>query len=291
MDRAKAGGGGFEMESEVGVPAPGWARGLLVDGPARVRSLEERLGVRFLNQDLPAQALLHRSAVLEQERAGRTVDWLPSNERLEFLGDAIVNALVAHLVFERFPDGDEGMLTEARSALVRRSTFALLAEDLGLGDVVYMASAERRAAGQGRATVLAEAFEAVIGAVYLDQGWEAARTLAHRSIMGRLDEVLAAIGEGNPKARLQELGQVRMGVLPEYALLERRGPDHASSFRVEARIESFSAVGEGTSRKRAEQSAARALMEVLIAHDSTMAPSDSGLADSDLTLAGADGSS
>ncbi|HXT38242.1 MAG TPA: ribonuclease III [Chloroflexota bacterium] len=275
------------MESEYETPE--WARGVLADGLARVRSLEDRLGVRFHNLDLPAQALLHRSAVLEQERAGRTLDWIASNERLEFLGDAVLNAQFAHLVFERFPDADEGILTEARSALVRRTTFALLAEDLGLGDLVYMASAERRADGRGRATVLAEAFEAVIGAVYLDQGWEAARTLAYRSMAGRLDDVLTAMGEGNPKARLQELGQVRLGMLPEYALLERRGPDHASSFRVEARIESFRAVGEGTSRKRAEQSAARALMEVLIAHDSTLAPSDSGPADPDLAPAGAGG--
>ncbi|HEY8286807.1 MAG TPA: ribonuclease III [Chloroflexota bacterium] len=278
------------MESEHGAPAPAWARGLLADGLDRVRGLEDRLGLRFHNLDLAAQALLHRSAVLEQERAGRTLDWIASNERLEFLGDAVLNALTAHLIFDRFPDADEGILTEARSALVRRTTFALLAEDLGLGDLVYMANAERRSDGRGRATVLAEAFEAVIGAVYLDRGWEVARTLAHRILTARLDEILAAMGDGNPKARLQELGQGRLGVLPVYALLERRGPDHASSFRVEARIESFTAVGEGTSRKRAEQSAARALMEMLIAQDNTVAKRDAGSADADLAPMGAGGS-
>src|SRR5579864_9424916 len=183
------------MESERPEPEPAWARGLLIDAPDRVRGLEARLGLRFHNQDLPVQALLHRSAVLEQERAGRTLDWIASNERLEFLGDAVLNALAAHLVYEWFPLADEGVLTEARSALVRRTTFALLADDLGLGDLVYMATAERRAAGRGRATVLAEALEAVIGAVYLDHGWEAAQRLARGMLSGRIEGLLAAMGE------------------------------------------------------------------------------------------------
>lgn len=261
------------MNSEGVELNPTWARGLLVDAPARVRDLESRLGLCFRDPVLPAQALLHRSAVLEQERAGRALDWLPSNERLEFLGDAVLNAMAAHLVYTRLSQADEGILTEARSALVRRATFALLAEDLGLGDLVYMATAERRAEGRGRATVLAEAFEAVIGAVYLDHGWEIAQGLAHKVLAGRLDGLLDAMGDGNPKARLQEVAQLRLGALPSYALRERRGPDHASSFQVEARLADFRALGEGTSRKRAEQSAARALMEVLAAHDITIATS------------------
>ncbi|MGH2345300.1 MAG: ribonuclease III, partial [Chloroflexota bacterium] len=223
--------------------------------------LESRLGIRFSRSELAARALLHRSVVLEQERAGKPLDWLPSNERLEFLGDAVLNAMAARMVYDRFPEWDEGRLTEARSVLVRRATFAQLAEDLGLGDLVYMGSAERRGDGRGRATVLGEAFEAVVGAVYLDQGWDAAQRLALSAIEPRFAALIASIGQGNPKARLQMLSQARFGELPEYALVERRGPDHAGSFRVEVRAGPYMAEGEGTSRKRAEQAAANALIE------------------------------
>lgn len=251
------------MESDRREPEPAWARGLLAGAMARVRTLESRLDLRFRDPDLPAQALLHRSAVLEQERAGHTVDWIASNERLEFLGDAVLNALAADLVYERLPQGDEGQLTEARSALVRRATFALLAEDLGLGDLVYMSHAERQPGGRGRTTVLAEAFEAVMGAVYLDHGWDAVRRLAQGVFAGRIDDLLAAAGQANAKAHLQRLAQARLGALPDYRVLERRGPDHASRFTVEARVMDYTARGEDTSRKRAEQAAAQALLGIL----------------------------
>lgn len=242
--------------------SPTWTRGPLADALERVDRLEARLGIQFTRPELAAQALLHRSVVLEQERAGHRLDWLPSNERLEFLGDAVLNAMAARLVYDCFPAWDEGRLTEARSALVRRATFAQLAEDLGLGDLVYMGNAERRGDGRGRATVLGEAFEAVVGAVYLDQGWDSAHRLALSVLEPRFAALIASIGQGNPKARLQELSQARFGELPEYALVERRGPDHAGRFRVQVRAGPYAAEGEGTSRKRAEQAAANSLFDV-----------------------------
>jgi ribonuclease-3 len=255
---------GAALETEPQPRVDEWARGSIADAPERVRVLEARLGLRFSTPRLAAQALLHRSVVLEQERAGSVLDWLPSNERLEFLGDAVLNAMAARMVFDRFPTWDEGRLTEARSALVRRAVFARLAEDLGLGDLVYMGSAELRGDGRGRATVLGEALEAVMGAVYLDHGWETANRVAYGLLEPLFASLEDAIGQDNAKAQLQVLSQARFAGLPEYVLIERRGPDHAGSFRVEARAGGKQAVGEGTSRKRAEQAAARALLRQLV---------------------------
>ncbi len=240
-----------------------WARGPVADAAARVGALEDRLALRFSAPKLAAQALLHRSVVLEQERAGSPLDWLPSNERLEFLGDAVLNAMAARMVFDRYPDWDEGRLTEARSALVRRAVFARLAEDLGLGDLVYMGSAELRGDGRGRATVLGEALEAVMGAVYLDHGWDTAYRVANDLLEPLFASLRDAIGQDNAKARLQALSQARFTALPEYVLVERRGPDHAGSFRIAARAGGKQAEGEGSSRKRAEQAAAGALLSLL----------------------------
>jgi ribonuclease-3 len=251
------------LKAESAAPTPEWAHGPIADIVERVRVLEARLALSFSTPRLAAQALLHRSVVLEQERAGSPLDWLPSNERLEFLGDAVLNAIAARMVFDRYPTWDEGRLTEARSALVRRAVFARLAEDLGLGDLVYMGNAELHGDGRGRATVLGEALEAVIGAVYLDHGWETARRVAYSLLEPRFSSLQDAIGQDNAKARLQVLSQARFSGLPEYILVERRGPDHAGSFRVEARAGGKRAEGEGTSRKRAEQAAAGALLSLL----------------------------
>ena len=144
------------IDPQVSAVLPGLA--------SRVVAAESVLGVRFADPALLIQALVHRSYVLERERDGR--DPLPcaSNERLEFLGDAILGMLVARLAFDRFPEYDEGRLTAVRGALVRRSTLALLAEPLGLGELIYMGRLERQSGGRGRATVIAEAFEALLAA-------------------------------------------------------------------------------------------------------------------------------
>ena len=220
-------------------------------------TLEKSLHHQFANRELLQQALTHSSFARE------SLDPTGDNEQLEFLGDAVLNAMAARMVFDRYPYWDEGRLTEARSALVRRAVFARLAEDLGLGDLVYMASAESRGDGRGRATVLGEALEAVMGAVYLDHGWETALRVANGLLEPLFATLQAEMGQDNAKARLQALSQARFTALPEYALIERRGPDHAGSFRVEARAGGKQAEGEGSSRKRAEQAAAGALLSLL----------------------------
>jgi ribonuclease-3 len=237
----------------------------LPDAAARLQTAERRFGVRFRTTALLLQALLHRSYVLERERDGLPPLALPSNERLEFLGDAVLSMLVAQLAYHGYPDYDEGRLTEVRSALVRRSTLALIAEELHLDDLLYMGRTEQRRGGRGHATVLAEAFEAVLAAIYLDQGLEQAEAFLARQLGGRVDALLARAGGLNAKSRLQEFAQARLRIIPRYTVLERRGPAHDSRFDAQATVGDYQAIGTGTSIQSAEQAAARALLDVLSA--------------------------
>jgi ribonuclease-3 len=212
---------------------------------------------------LLVQALLHRSAVLERERDGREVPSIASNERLEFLGDAVLSMLVAHYAYVTFPEYGEGMLTEVRAALVRRSTLAIVADSLGLGDLVYMGRAERKPGTRGRTTVLAEALEALVAAVFLDQGLERARLFVIDTFGGQIPSLLERAGSLNAKSRLQQLAQSRKQPIPAYTMLERSGPAHDSRFTVEARVGDVREVGSGTSKQSAEQQAALALLSKL----------------------------
>jgi len=225
--------------------------------------MEVKLGYRFNNKMLLLQALLHRSALLERQREGAAAPGLASNERLEFLGDAVLSMLIAQHAFEVFPAYGEGSLTEARAALVRRSTLAILAEQLGIGELVYMGRAERMLGGRGRATVLAEAFEAIVAALYLDQGLEVTRRFVGSLLDGQLAQLLERAGTLNAKSRLQELAQATVHQIPVYELLERTGPAHDSTFTVKVRAGDYSATGTGTSKQAAEQHAAAALLAIL----------------------------
>ena len=245
------------------VDQQGSGAGALADVDHRIADLEARLNLRFADRALPVQALVHKSALIERSRAGQPLPDISSNERLEFLGDSVLTLLVSHLVYDRFPDFDEGRLTEARSALVRRSTLARLAESLGLANLVYMSVDVLRGDSRGRATVLAEAFEAVLGAIYLDHGFEAARQFVAGQYAGRIDELVAQMSLVNAKSRLQEKSQAILREVPRYSLLSRRGPDHDSRFEVEVRAGPYVERGEGSSKQAAEQSAARALLDVL----------------------------
>jgi ribonuclease-3 len=229
----------------------------------RVSALEERLGLQFANRALAAQALVHRSAVLERERESRPALDYGSNERLEFLGDAVANLLVAAYAFDRFPEYDEGRLTEMRSALARRSSMAIFAQSIDLGSLVVMSPAEARPGTRGHATVLAEAMEAVLAAVYLDQGFDGASRLMQRMLAACGETLLQRAESANAKSRLQELAQTRLRTVPRYTLLGRSGPPHDSRFDVEASVGDQSATGRGTSRQAAEQNAAAALLSRL----------------------------
>ena len=211
-------------------------------------------GHAFGDAALLARALTHRSA------------GSPHNERLEFLGDALVNLLVAEALFQRWPKADEGTLTRARAELVRESALAAIARQLDLGTHLKMGPGEMKTGGHRRDSILADAVEAVAGAIYLDAGYDACRT----SVLPWFEAMIEALPAPNligkdAKTRLQEWLQARQKPLPLYALLGESGDDHAKVFRVACRLDepSLSAEGEGSSRRAAEQAAAEAILAEL----------------------------
>jgi ribonuclease-3 len=213
--------------------------------------LAERLGVRFSDPDLLARALTHRS------------HGAVNYERLEFLGDAVLSFVVAELLFRRFPAAAEGELSRYRASLVSGEALAAIAAGLGLGEQLRLGDGEMKSGGQRRGTILADALEAVFGAVYLDQGLDAARAAAERLFEGALAALPEAAALKDPKTRLQEWLQGHGHALPAYTVLEVSGEPHEQRFRVRCDIPglALSAVADGSSRRRAEQEAAQRILE------------------------------
>lgn len=211
--------------------------------------MKQRFPHRFRNESLYEQALTHRSAARL------------NNERLEFLGDSLVNMLVAEMLYEAYPRADEGVLTRLRAQLVRGATLAEIARELELGDVLVLGSGELKSGGFRRDSILADALEALIAATYLDAGWEACRGVV-RSLYGAR---LATLGvtEKDPKTRLQEFLQAKGLPLPQYELVAATGEEHAKLFDVECVVAEppLRLSGRGSSRRAAEQIAAEAALK------------------------------
>lgn len=199
-------------------------------------------------------AFTHRSA------PGRV-----NNERLEFLGDAVLNLLVAEMLYRRFPRADEGDLSRLRARLVSAEPLAAIAQSIGLGDELRLGSGELKTGGFRRESILADALEALIGAVHLDRGLEAARDLVERLFGPAMDALPAPQDLKDPKTRLQELLQAAGRALPEYGIVEVSGEPHAQHFSVRCEVAELGLVtaGEGSSRRRAEQDAAQRLLDAL----------------------------
>lgn len=211
------------------------------------------IGHPFKDQDLLKQALTHRSA------------GAPHNERLEFLGDSIVNLLIAEALFSRWPKADEGALTRARASLVCESALAVIARTLNLGERLTLGPGEMKSGGHRRDSILADTVEAVVAAIYLDAGFEACRARALPWFEASLAAVPAGKPEKDPKTRLQEWLQARQKPLPVYELVSETGDDHAKHFHVRCSVAdpAVTTEGEGTSRRLAEQQAAAAAIEQL----------------------------
>lgn len=209
-----------------------------------------RLGYRFGDDALLAEALTHRSA-------GR-----PNSERLEFLGDSILSAAVSEELFRRFPGAHEGEMTRWRAELVREPTLAAIARELDLGDRLNLGPGELKSGGFRRDSILADALEAIIGAVFVDSGWDAARTFVLSLIAARLDAIAAEKPQKDAKTRLQELLQGNGHELPRYELVDTRGDDHDKVFVARCSIDALAvaADGEGTTRRSAETAAAEAAL-------------------------------
>jgi ribonuclease-3 len=209
---------------------------------------------RFADAALLRQALTHRSA------------GSPHNERLEFLGDSLLNLVVAEALYTRWPKADEGAMTRARAELVRESALARIARELGVGERLTLGPGEMKSGGHRRDSILADALEAVVAAAYLDAGFDACRDLVLSWYAPLLDAMPSPGHVGkDPKTRLQEWLQARGWPLPAYALLAERGDEHDRIFEVRCTLAQppMSADGEGSSRRAAEQAAAESLLAKL----------------------------
>ena len=223
-----------------------------------LRALEERLGYHFRNEDLLVKALKHRSYVHAEE--GR--DRIESNERLELLGDAVLELLVTDYLFRRFEDKGEGELTQMKSQLVSRKVLARQADLLGVGDFVLLSADEREADGGQRPSILCDALESLIGAIYLDGGLEAARAFVRRAVLADFYQIVQK--DGNFKSKLLEYSQSMGNGHPRYLVHAEEGPDHDKIFSVEVCITGQRmGWGQGRSKKEAQQMAAKDALESL----------------------------
>ncbi len=215
--------------------------------------LEKNIGISFKNKDLLTEALTHRSYLNEYPR------WrLPQNERLEYLGDAVLELIVSEELYANFPKEPEGQLTVFRAALVNYQILAKVAERLGLEDFILMSRGERKDTGKAREVILANAMEALIGAIYLDQGFSGAKTFVGTFIMPNLDQVLKTRSYKDAKSELQEIVQERLKVTPTYRVLEETGPAHKRLFKMGVYFgEKLMDAGDGASKQEAELDAAK----------------------------------
>jgi ribonuclease-3 len=217
-----------------------------IDAPAE---LESTLAVHFADPSLLVRSLAHRSWCAEHNEE-------ESNERLEFLGDSVLGLVVTHYVFEHFPHLPEGQLSEVRAGVVNSRVLAELADELDLGAHILLGKGEDAAGGRAKQSILADAFEAVVAAVYLDAGFATARDLVLRCLQDRIAEAAAGPGGRDYKTRLQELTAARSLGRPRYAVRDE-GPDHAKHFYATVLIgDEPYGEGEGRSKKQAEQAAA-----------------------------------
>jgi ribonuclease-3 len=236
--------------------------------------LERRLGVTFRNRTLLRQALIHKSHTNDLGESG-----LGSNERLEYLGDSVLGMLVSEQLYRAYPDRDEGQLTLLRSALVRASSLAGWARELDLGSFVMVGRGESRAGGRNRDALLSSAFEAVLGAVYVDRGFRAAKSLVVRF----LGHEVAEVGERqviDAKSRLQQVSQARFAVTPTYEVLDVSGAGHSPVFTIRVRAGGgVSAVAEGRSKQTAQQTAAAEALATIEAMPVELPPPTDVVAD------------
>lgn len=219
----------------------------------RLSSFTDALAYRFSDEGLLLTALTHRSHSS------------PHNERLEFLGDGVLNCAIAAELYRRFPQLPEGDLSRLRAHLVRQDSLHKLAQSLRLGDYLRLGEGELRSGGHQRPSILADALEAVLGAIYLDGGFDAARQTIEHLYAAMLDELLPGQSMKDAKTRLQEWLQGRKKALPRYVVLETTGAAHSQQFEVACEIDSLGmrAVGSGSSRRLAEQAAAENILKAL----------------------------
>jgi len=220
---------------------------------SQIEGLEKKIGVKFAKSDLLIEALTHRSYLNEYP------NWkLPHNERLEYLGDAVLELVITHELFKKFPKEMEGQLTVFRAALVNSQMLSKIAEEIGLDEFMLMSRGERKDTGKAREVILANAIEALIGAIYLDQGIELAKKFITEFIWEHLGGILKNKSYKDAKSELQEIIQDQLRVTPTYKVMDESGPAHKKTFKVGVYFgEKFVADGVGASKQEAEVEAAK----------------------------------
>lgn len=208
---------------------------------------------KFKNADLLQQALIHRSYLNEHPEIK-----LDHNERLEFLGDAVLELVVTEFLFAKYPERSEGELTAFRAALVNTETLSQMASELGLGEFIMLSKGEAKDNGRARQAILADTFESIIGAIYLDTGYDEAKQFITKNLLPKIDEIVEKNLWQDSKSAFQERAQAVRDVTPTYQVLSAVGPDHSKTFTVGLFLgEELIAKGVGPSKQRAEQEAAR----------------------------------
>lgn len=216
------------------------------------QALEELIGQKFKNPQLLSQSLIHRSYINEN-RATK----ISSNERMEFLGDAVLELWASDNLYRLFPDLQEGQLTNIRSLVVCTQNLAKIANEIGLGQYLLLSKGEKNHGGTENISILADTFESLIGAIYLDQGYQSAQKFLDKFLKPSITKIAKLDNLKDPKSYFQEIAQAKEGVTPHYETISQTGPDHQKTFSIGVYLEDkLIATGNGNSKQKAEESAA-----------------------------------
>ncbi len=218
-----------------------------------MEDFQKQIGIEFADKNLLKQAFIHRSYINENKSSG-----LSHNERLEFLGDAVLELVITDFLYKKYEDKAEGELTAYRSALVNADTCAGIAKKLGMESLLLLSKGESKDTGRARQYILANALEALIGAIYLDQGTEKAQLFIENNFTGMIEKIISEGSHVDSKSLFQEKSQEFEGITPAYKTIKESGPDHEKKFTVGVYVgKDLIATGEGKSKQDAEQVAAR----------------------------------
>lgn len=218
-----------------------------------LNEFEKKANIEFKNKELLKQAFIHRSYL--NENPGEKLD---HNERLEFLGDAVLELSVTDYLYKAFPEKPEGELTALRAALVNTNSISDCAQELGMNEFLYLSKGEEKSTGKSRQYILANAFEALIGSIYEDGGYESADDFIAKHLIPKIDTIIKDRLWQDSKSRFQEIAQERESITPSYTVLDEAGPDHEKTFKVGLYLgEQLISEGEGRSKQEAEQNAAQ----------------------------------
>jgi len=221
-------------------------------------NFEKKINISFKDKNLLKQAFIHRSYINENPKIG-----LSHNERLEFLGDAVLELAVTEALFKKYPKENEGELTAYRSSLVNAIIISEVAQELGMNEYLLLSKGEMKDTGRARQYILANTFEAFVGALYLDQGYDVAKDFILKNLLGRIEEIVSKKLWQDSKSLIQEKAQEHLSVTPNYKVIRESGPDHDKQFVVGIFFESdLIAEGRGKSKQEAEQKAAQKALEV-----------------------------